>query len=711
MLPQSEFGLPPDAAPPPAVSAIAALTQDRALIGLLRGTVDPSNELIIVNSEAELAPQLQARSVSAALIDSMFVEGDLSVLTEGLRERYPDLVLVVVGTAEEQARVAAQITSGVVYRFLHRPVSAPRVRLFVDAALKRHEVELTERTLEQKRPDFSQMAEPKKPAGQRNPFIVPGVIAALLIAGGVGFAVFQKSGDKPVTADTEQTAEQTKAADEDTRLRPAAASITPESRPAPPVAAAPAPVSTPAPERTPTVSPPAAAPVQNVQPEVRPAQIQPPAPAPAPAPAVPTKAERVREILARAEAALQKGDLVAPATPNANDLFRSALAEDPANSLAKAGLVRVADRLLGAAEKELTAGRTAEAKRLVDTVNSLSPGNTRGAFLAMQIAKENERTALAKARESAEKDRQDKGATYLRLAGARMRTGNLIDPAEDNARFYIEAARALVPGDPILTKISRDLQGELLDRAAVAARSGNAAETERWLVNAEGAGALPGDISGVRRVLNDTQVAAKAARITEIQTNFAAALSGGQLVGAGQSSAKAQLLALEQVDSTHPAAREARAKLGGEMLREVRIATARSDFAGADRWLAELRAIDFGGPDVAAAERDLASARGVVAARSTPVSESQLQRTEYVAPKVPLSARRNGIDGWVELEFTVRADGVTDQIVVTNSNPKRVYDEAAVAAVSEWRYRPVMRDGRPVEQRTTVRIRFTEEQE
>jgi TonB family protein len=707
MLPQSEFGLPPDAAPPPAVSAIAALTQDRALIGLLRGTVDPSNELIIVNSEAELAPQLQARSVSAALIDSMFVEGDLAVLTEGLRERYPDLVLVVVGTAEEQARVASQITSGVVYRFLHRPVSAPRVRLFVDAALKRHEVELTERTLEQKRPDFSQMAEPKKPAGQSNPFIVPGVIAALLIAGGVGFAVFQNSGDQPTTADTEQT----KPADEATSLRPAAASITPEPRPAPPVAAAPAPVSTPAPARTQNVSPPAAEPVQNVQPEVRPAQVQPPAPAPAPAPAVPTKAERVRDLLARAEAALQKGDLVAPATPNANDLFRSALTEDPANSLAKAGLVRVADRLLAAAEKELTAGRTAEAKRLVDTVNSLSPGNTRGAFLAMQIAKENERTALAKARESAAKDAQDKGATYLRLAGARMRTGNLIDPAEDNARFYIEAARALVPGDPILTKISRDLQGELLDRAAVAARSGNAAETERWLVNAEGAGALPSDVSGVRRVLNDTQVAAKAARITEIQTNFATALSGGQLVGAGQTSAKAQLLALEQVDPTHPAAREARAKLGGEMLREVRIATARSDFAGADRWLAELRAIDFGGPDVAAAERDLASARGVVAARSTPVSESQLQRTEYVAPKVPMSARRTGIDGWVELEFTVRADGVTDQIVVTNSNPKKVYDEAAIAAVSEWRYRPVMRDGRPVEQRTMVRIRFMEEQE
>ena len=81
---------------------------------------------------------------------------------------WPDLVLVVVGTAEEQSKVAGQITSGVVYRFLHRPVSAPRVRLFVDAALRRHEVENVERTLEQTRPDFSRMREGRQAQVQRS---------------------------------------------------------------------------------------------------------------------------------------------------------------------------------------------------------------------------------------------------------------------------------------------------------------------------------------------------------------------------------------------------------------------------------------------------------------------------------------------------------------------------------------------------------------
>src|SRR6187399_864223 len=167
MLPQSEFASPmlaSEAAP----VAVAAITQDRALIGLLRSVIDPTNDLILVSSEFELTPHLNSRRISVALLDSMFIEGDLGAMAERLRETWPDLVLVVVGTAEEQTKVAAQITSGVVYRFLHRPVSAPRVRLFVEAALRRHEVENVERTLEQQRPDFSRLEAPKPdaPRGQ-----------------------------------------------------------------------------------------------------------------------------------------------------------------------------------------------------------------------------------------------------------------------------------------------------------------------------------------------------------------------------------------------------------------------------------------------------------------------------------------------------------------------------------------------------------------
>src|SRR3954453_19799780 len=188
MLPQSQFESPLLASAPAPI-AIAAITQDRALIGLLRSTIDPSHELILVTSEAELAPHLNSRRVSACLLDSMFIEGDLAAMAERLRTTWPDLVLVVVGTAEEQSKVASQITSGVVYRFLHRPVSAPRVRLFVEAALRRHEVENVERTLEQTRPDFSKMdaaksAMPRGPSRAALRSALIGVVLVAAVAGG-----------------------------------------------------------------------------------------------------------------------------------------------------------------------------------------------------------------------------------------------------------------------------------------------------------------------------------------------------------------------------------------------------------------------------------------------------------------------------------------------------------------------------------------------
>ena len=48
-------------------------------------------------------------------------------------------MLIVAGTAEEQGALAALITDGSVHRFLHKPVSEQRVRLFVEAAWRRHE--------------------------------------------------------------------------------------------------------------------------------------------------------------------------------------------------------------------------------------------------------------------------------------------------------------------------------------------------------------------------------------------------------------------------------------------------------------------------------------------------------------------------------------------------------------------------------------------
>ena len=764
MLPQSEFESPMLASAPAPV-AIAALTQDRALIGLLRSVVDPSTELLLVTSEAELTPHLNSRRVSVALLDSMFIEGDLAGLAERLRETWNDLVLVVVGTAEEQGKVASQITSGVVYRFLHRPVSAPRVRLFVEAALRRHEVENVERTLETARPDFSKLESPgtEAPRSDRGAPIriaIAGlVLAAATIGGWYMFSggkspdqasqtaqvVSEPAADTETGSETQPPAEPEQAPASDTAPAPAAEPVVTappvvqESKPVAPAAQAAPQVSSPAPAESAadrlrpaasapqTAAAPAAAPPAATQPNTPPATT-PPAestrvqrtdeapvesqatPSALPPSQVMTREQRLKDQLAQAEAALQRNDLLSPPGKNAVDLFQGALDLDPGNTLAKAGQVRTADRLLSSAERALTAGKPDQAKKMVDIAETLTPATARAAFLMMQIEMEHERAALTAKAASDAQNRQEKGATYLRLANTRMRGGQLIEPAEDNARFYLEAARQIVSDDPGVKETERALQKELLTRAGAAASAGNAAETERWLAYADGVQAPRADQTNIRRLLHDTMNNALADKLAALVQSFNAALAANKLLQPENGSAKGYLLALMEIDAGSPAVATARQALGSAYVREMRSALGRGDLAATDAWVVEARTIQFTGGDLTTAETELAAARDSAAQKDSVVPASSLPRTVYVAPKFPPTTGRNrAMNGWVELEFTVLTDGSTGNIVVTNSNPHRVFDSAAVNAIKQWRYKPVVRAGKPVDQRASVRIRFTEE--
>jgi len=78
-----------------------------------------------------------------------------------------------------------------------------------------------------------------------------------------------------------------------------------------------------------------------------------------------------------------------------------------------------------------------------------------------------------------------------------------------------------------------------------------------------------------------------------------------------------------------------------------------------------------------------------------------------VEPRYPMSAKQQGVEGWVELAFTITKAGTVKDVVVTAANPGTIFNRAAVQAVSKWKYNPKIKDGIAVE-RTNVkqRIRF-----
>ena len=261
-----------------------------------------------------------------------------------------------------------------------------------------------------------------------------------------------------------------------------------------------------------------------------------------------------------------------------------------------------------------------------------------------------------------------------------------------------------------MNELSRALQKELLARAGAAASAGNAAETERWLANADGAGAARPDMTAIRVLLQQTVNGARTDKISALVQSFNAALAANKLLQPAQGSAKSFLLALIDIDANSPAVVTARQGLGNAYLRELRGALTRGDVDAGDAWLLEAKTISFNGAELNAAESDLTALREQSSQRDSVISASEMERTVYVAPKYPVAAARSHtMNGWVELEFTVKTDGTTASIVVTNSSPRRVFDAAAMAAVAQWQYKPMMQRGKTVEQRVAVRIRFMEE--
>ncbi len=68
-----------------------------------------------------------------------------------------------------------------------------------------------------------------------------------------------------------------------------------------------------------------------------------------------------------------------------------------------------------------------------------------------------------------------------------------------------------------------------------------------------------------------------------------------------------------------------------------------------------------------------------------------------IPPDYPPRALERGIEGWVIVRFTITQTGSVKDPQVVDSQPKRVFDEAALRSIVRWRYNPKVEDGQAVE--------------
>jgi protein TonB len=76
-----------------------------------------------------------------------------------------------------------------------------------------------------------------------------------------------------------------------------------------------------------------------------------------------------------------------------------------------------------------------------------------------------------------------------------------------------------------------------------------------------------------------------------------------------------------------------------------------------------------------------------------------------VEPSYPHVARRAGLGGRVTLRAVIAEDGSVESVEVFAST-NSLFDNAAIEAVRQWRYRPALMNGRPVRVYFSVVVSF-----
>ncbi|CAM5203572.1 energy transducer TonB [Alishewanella longhuensis] len=81
-------------------------------------------------------------------------------------------------------------------------------------------------------------------------------------------------------------------------------------------------------------------------------------------------------------------------------------------------------------------------------------------------------------------------------------------------------------------------------------------------------------------------------------------------------------------------------------------------------------------------------------------------------PRFPTEAARQGISGWVMLNFSIDESGSVTDVSVVAAEPKDIFEREAIRALRRWKYQPQLVEGKAVKQSNLqVQLDFQLQQE
>jgi TonB family protein len=358
--------------------------------------------------------------------------------------------------------------------------------------------------------------------------------------------------------------------------------------------------------------------------------------------------EQIADYLARANIALATGRLADPKGDNALEYYQHVLALQPDDSDARAGVRRTLDVLAKRIDNEIAAKNSHGAAISLAQLQRAQPNHPRIAEL---------RSALAA------------------LQRARVVAINETPAPVDNPAPASEISpSADAPAEP---QHSADLSSADLTPAAPSEPVATPA-------------ASPADEAVI------TEELAIATRMRE----------RGVLLDPAGENAYERILELRERNPNSDAIRAEEQRLAFTLVENARTALAAKDLDTADRMLKAADTLVPGMNTVRSLQQQAASARTEAQANSI-AQAALLPRRREIPATYPEAARRDGLEGWVDVEFTISPDGDTEDLVVRDAEPRDVFEKAAVDAVKHWKFEPIVKDGTTVSQRAILRVRFT----
>ena len=425
----------------------------------------------------------------------------------------------------------------------------------------------------------------------------------------------------------------------------------------------------------------------------------------APAETVPSSEDRLADYRRKAALALEEGRLAEPAGDNALDHYFSILAEAPTDPGARAGVSAVVETLFTRAEEALLTESLEAAAAALDHVRRADPASSRLAFLDAQLARS---LAALAPRPPANPSPAPAAApteleSALSLATARLRRGQLLNPVGDSAAAYLARAAELDRNDPRVAALRTDLAAALVAAARlvfdsdISAAANLAAEARRLGVESTALTALEGDVGAV--LARQQQLAGRldAAR---------ARVQSGALFAPPGDSALDHLAALQADAPALAGLDDAWEGFRAASAAAIQGTIERGDWTAADAQLARLAQAPGGDAMAAPLAAELAAGRLQADYLATAAQASVLRLERTVPAVYPPQALQRETQGWVDLEYVVDRSGQPRNLIVVQASPPGLFDAAALAAVTQYRYVPFERDGRLYERRLRLRVRF-----